>query len=457
MAKSTVFKTFLNSDVTNTKTLLHEAIPIPGSLVSGTYGIGDFPGGGATEHDKPLGAEPNIKQYTHGMFVSVYDYPHASSSANHIFDITVGVSRYVPQGSTNNNWYGVYDNADQLYEAMRDSTDSATNDYKKKNSIYAQMAKVLAGEDTKGNIRHFDRDGNYGTLDDKIIDPIFLNFSRLLTKDEIKKGSFKMEIGCATSYANPFGPNENTQHVLTIADTNAQNNYRVNSPAGEFGILTATSVESIIETDRSAETAAANNDGDPDTVGLENPPAMGLIFYQAGIVVLDGSRIFMPAGEPDNAGNAAADDDGMRDLDGILQSSFTPKFIKALNADPGEVDNGNNSYKYSELLINGSINLMAHNIRHRIKSITFNNTTELNSTVYFCRAHHNEFNYSSNPTYLDGSQIRVKNNAIDPPRSYITTVGLYSSDNELLAVAKLSEPIRKDPTNEVTLRVRLDY
>ena len=41
--------------------------------------------------------------------------------------------------------------------------------------------------------------------------------------------------------------------------------------------------------------------------------------------------------------------------------------------------------------------------------------------------------------------------------AYITTVGLYSADNELLAVAKMSEPLRKDPSNEVTLRVRLDY
>ena len=96
----------------------------------------------------------------------------------------------------------------------------------------------------------------------------------------------------------------------------------------------------------------------------------------------------------------------------------------------------------------------AYKLEYNIK---FNNTTELNSTVYFCRAAHNEFNYSSNTTYLDGSQIRVKDSITDAPRSYITTVGLYSADNELLAVAKLSEPIKKDPTNEVTLRVRLDY
>ena len=85
------------------------------------------------------------------------------------------------------------------------------------------------------------------------------------------------------------------------------------------------------------------------------------------------------------------------------------------------------------------------------------NTTELNSTIYFCRASHNEFNYSSNPTYVSGGQIVVKNISSDVPVSYITTVGLYGAANELLAVAKLSEPLKKDPTNEMILRVRLDY
>ena len=47
--------------------------------------------------------------------------------------------------------------------------------------------------------------------------------------------------------------------------------------------------------------------------------------------------------------------------------------------------------------------------------------------------------------------------ALDQPVSYVTTVGLYSADNELLAVAKLSEPLKKTPDTELTLRVRLDY
>ena len=53
--------------------------------------------------------------------------------------------------------------------------------------------------------------------------------------------------------------------------------------------------------------------------------------------------------------------------------------------------------------------------------------------------------------------MRVKQQALDEPVSYITSVGLYSADNELLAVAKLSEPLKKDPNTELTLRVRLDY
>ena len=74
---ATTFKTLLNSDIVTTKTLLHEAIPITGALVSGTY-----------NRDGDLATELNIKNFSHGMFQSVYDYPYLSSSANHILDIT---------------------------------------------------------------------------------------------------------------------------------------------------------------------------------------------------------------------------------------------------------------------------------------------------------------------------------------------------------------------------------
>ena len=134
---------------------------------------------------------------------------------------------------------------------------------------------------------------------------------------------------------------------------------------------------------------------------------------------------------------------------GILNNSPGTANLKRFEAAVG--NSGFNSVTGS------TISASANDIRARIKNIQFNNTVELNSTVYFCRAHHNEFNYSSNPTYLSGSEIRVKTNATDTPISYITTVGLYSDNNELMAVGKLSEPLKKSPDNEFTIRVRLDY
>ena len=109
------------------------------------------------------------------------------------------------------------------------------------------------------------------------------------------------------------------------------------------------------------------------------------------------------------------------------------------------------------LLTGSTIDQISNAFRHRMYNLQFNNTTELNSTVYFCRVNHNEFNYSSNPTYLENSRIRIKTQATDEPLAYITTVGLYNDNNELLATAKLSEPLKKSASNEFTIRTRLDY
>ena len=118
---------------------------------------------------------------------------------------------------------------------------------------------------------------------------------------------------------------------------------------------------------------------------------------------------------------------------------------------------GSNSKTATETIKEYPIEHFANYLRTRIDNISFNNTTELNSTIYFCRANHNDFNYSTNPTYLNSSKIRVKQDRTDAPVSYITTVGLYSSDGALLAVGKLSEPLKKAPDVEYTLRARLDY
>lgn len=341
---ATTFKNLTSADTANTRTLLYEAIPITGTVVSGTYG------------------DLNIQNYAHQMFQSVYDYPYLSSSANHIFDIAVGFS------------------SDSALSS------SAGNQNAKKINMYNQMAQILVGYDTGSNIMKFDRDGDL-TGGTKLSEVFFLSFSRLLTKDEIKKGSFS--IGFLTG-----GANSSPSDLKTISDYGAASDYRTNSPAGEYGILYTSS-------------AAADGTG------------VGLVYYQAGIAVITAS---------------------------VLPGVFGPR------ADTSTYTSSVGSY-----ITSGSITGSCDGLRNRMYNIQFNNTTELNSTVYFCRANHNEFNYSSNPTYLSSSQIVVKNEASDPPVSYITTVGLYSADNELLAVAKLSEPLKKTIDSELTIRVRLDF
>lgn len=355
----TIYKQLLSDDMVSTKTLLHEAIPITGSIISGNY------------------SEGNIQDFAHGMFQSVYDYPYLSSSANHIFDITVGVAE---TGS--------------FYSSITVQQD-------KKKNIYNQMAQVLMGYDKDGVIQKFDEDGDLALGGEKILQTIIVPFSRLLVKDEIKKGSFEMTIGTTASFSSPFA------ETAVIKDYGADTSYRVNSPAGEYGILYISN--------------SAGNDrvkGDPDFTN--NKQACGLLYYQAGIAVLT-SSVF---------------------IDTLLSASCE------MNSDGDDF----------ELFLTASqISSSANAIRHRIQNIQFNNTIELNSSVYFCRVRHNEFNYSSNPTYLSGSQIRVKTDSTDIPISYITSLGLYSADNQLLAVGKFSEPIRKDSNIELTFRARLDY
>jgi len=410
---ATTFKTFLNNDVTTTKTLLHEAIPITGAIVSGTYG----------DHD-PNDAELNIQNFSHGMFQSVYDYPFLSSSANHIFDISVGYSTGSALSGTIN---GIQDGHGGGTTASRRT---ARTQQEKKISMYNQMAQVLMGHDTNGNIRRFDNDGtiNLGEQAGKMNEVIFLNFSRLLVKDEIKKGSFTLQLGTEQGLVSAdLKETTGIAHILTIKDTNAQNDFRINSPAGEYGILSA------------SHTGLGGNQSIKCGHGDDK---VGLVFYQAGVVVLTAS-IF-------NGSAASAGAGG-----GILNQAVSMS-IHGMAGNTG-AHKGTIDANINEMFTGSKIQNIANNIRRRIHDISFNNTTELNSTVYFCRANHNEFNYSSNPTYLNDSEIRVKDIPTDMPISYVTSVGLYSPDNELMAVAKLSEPLRKDPTNELTLRVRLDY
>ena len=82
----------------------------------------------------------------------------------------------------------------------------------------------------------------------------------------------------------------------------------------------------------------------------------------------------------------------------------------------------------------------------------------LSSTHFFCRAGNKEFNFSNNPTFFTASDgTFTQPTFFKDPKTYITTVGLYNDSNELLAVAKLSQPVLKSYSREALIKVKLDF
>jgi hypothetical protein len=109
---------------------------------------------------------------------------------------------------------------------------------------------------------------------------------------------------------------------------------------------------------------------------------------------------------------------------------------------------------------------------------------KINYSLYECQLEKTEFNYSNNITYRDtktntfkvkkfvsGSSyednlftgslgtIYSSSNAstYQNPEAFITTIGLYSDTYDLIAVAKLSKPIRKNYDKKIIINVRLDF
>jgi len=407
-------KTLQPSDLQTRKTRQYEAVFITGSIISGTYG------GAAISRS----AELQIKQYNHGKYESVFDFPHLSSSANHLFDISVGVW---PAGDFATGSSGGY-----LPGAMQILTGSDD-----KYNMYVQMASMLVGHDHTGAIRPFDLLGTLeATSSQKVHSCVFLNFSRDLVKDEIARGSFELNFGTASNFYVVNGKTAApTDEVTTISDYGALKTYKTDSPAGDYGILYKGSA------------ADAN--------------AVGLIYYQAGVVVLqlsssipDLSRTSLLASRVSDLANGA--------FDGRAHAQFMTSSLSGVTSSVG------GWWDIEQAVVSGTVNQVADHFRHRVQNIQFNNITELNSLFYTCKVNKNEFNYSTNPTYLSASAIIVRDsdrNATTTakekekttPITFITTVGLYSLDNELMAVSKLEMPVKKDKNTEHAFKIRFDF
>ena len=161
------------------------------------------------------------------------------------------------------------------------------------------------------------------------------------------------------------------------------------------------------------------NGGETTTAG-----SYGLFLPDTGLIILNGSAL---------------------DLTGGIPTAENPNVGIGLVTERDTDTENMNPSKLFEVIRDGA-------------SFKLNCEETLSSDFVFVRVRNGEFNYTENPSFLSGTTGEVyHNSSINNPQVYITTVGLYNDQNELLGVAKLSKPLLKDFTKEALVRVKLDF
>ena len=92
-------------------------------------------------------------------------------------------------------------------------------------------------------------------------------------------------------------------------------------------------------------------------------------------------------------------------------------------------------------------------------TMSFSSSFSIYETQYKCTIGESEFNYTLNPTVISGSSNDgtvydyITGSFFSP---YVTTVGMYNDDYELLAVGKLAQPLPTSRTTDTTILVNID-
>ena len=222
-----------------------------------------------------------------------------------------------------------------------------------------------------------------------------INLNRARLKDRLDPGNFELHLAKLTGDAIPAIHGDNL--VISLID-NSGDTQQAATQIGRVYSLVSGSILNGVH-DASIE--------------------YGSVYPEQGVIVLNGDKL------------------DLAQLDfGTVKTSNT---------------NGDNAFRLFTSM-SGSAVINANN------GFAARNEERVQSTFYFVRAKNGEYNFSNNPSYTTGSNGAFKQTTFaNNPKSYITTVGLYNSTQELLAVAKLSKPILKSFSNEVLVKVKLDF
>lgn len=94
------------------------------------------------------------------------------------------------------------------------------------------------------------------------------------------------------------------------------------------------------------------------------------------------------------------------------------------------------------------------NAANLILDMTLSMVDNIHAMVIFCRVKANEFNYSLNSTFYDPTSGRI----LYPDQgTYITTVGIYDQNNQLVALGRLSSPLRKTNEDEYVIKLKVEF
>jgi hypothetical protein len=288
------------------------------------------------------------------------------------------------------------------------------------------------------------------------VDQIFaLNFSSNHVYDGIAKKTFELNL-CkmnGSSSINQVNRQLNIQYIGTNGETDPD---LIRDGFYEREIY------SFIELNRPSENALNTVKSNFIVSGtldggmyLKNnsPEIYGKIYYDQGLVVLDATKLNTLLNLNLQTGSNVASNNSLRLFKSIQSALGFFTIVTDGNLDPGN--------PYFPTIQN----TIVYNSANQLITPKLNVKQQLNSTFYTCILDINEFNYSSNPSYFDESDGSMKirkfytgsNDFYVRPETYVTSIGLYDSFYNLLAVAKLSKPQRKSFDNTLIINVRLDY
>jgi len=399
-----IFKEITAADIRTTRSTLNQLVDVIQEDVSGS----------ATRRKYQVfvtgGVGPGV---TSSLFQTVYDQDFTLQTANAVMDMTVGL--FFSGSTVASSSTGVDSTGKLLFPSqslmMREKVD-----------IYKQFAQTLLGDANKAFYAPFqevEASSAVTTTTNRINEALFIPIKRLFNRDQVKRETFAIRAyqsaSDGTGATNINVTSETGAKIFTDFGSSVNQRTTFGSEVGDLVDSSNTSIK------------------------------IGNIFYDAGVIVLDMAKVF--DGNQVITGTISAMSNTTTPVAAgltVMSASFIPDFM-----------------------VSGSIdNIVDHVAACRFSSgtltaATLQNNTFINSTLVFCRATADEFNYSSNPTFKDSSdRIRVIDEGQEGvQRSFTqpTTVGLYDANNNLLAVAKLSRPVEKNDEKDLTIRVRLDF